>query len=156
MNVMIAAHTATAAVAMLCGLLIVVFAKGTATHRTVGRVYVTSILAMVAISFAIRDINEGRFSVFHAISVQTLLLVAAGLTALIFRSRLRDWYVWHARFMLYSYVTLIVTGIAQAFEYLPFNSDVVNAIIFIQVPAVAGWALIEFAGMPRWRALFPR
>lgn len=153
---MIVAHTATAVIAILCGLLIVLLRKGSSTHRTIGRVYTVSILAMVILSVPIRQVNDGAFSIFHLISIQTAILVAAGLSMLVLRARIRQWYVWHARFMLYSYVTLLVTGIAQAFEYLPFTSDVLNAIMFIQVPAIAGWVLIEFVGMPRWRGMFRR
>ncbi len=108
---------------------------------------------LCASSAFINEINGG-FSFFHLITVQTVALVTAGLVALALRNRLTHWYAWHLRFMLYSYVTLIVTGIARAFEYLPFESDVVNAVVFVQAPALAGWALIEFRGVPRWRNRF--
>ncbi len=109
---------------------------------------------MSILSWFIREINDGAFSIFHLISIQTLLFIAAGLAFLFLRRSIRHWYVWHLRFMLYSYVTLIVTGIAQAFEYLPFTNDVVTAVVFLQIPAVVGWFLIEFRGIPRWRAQF--
>lgn len=147
-------HTAAAILAILSGLAILMLRKGTARHRLIGKVYVASIVSMSILSWFIREINDGAFSIFHLISIQTLLLVAAGLACLRWRASLAQWYVWHLRFMLYSYVTLIVTGIAQAFEYLPFTSDVVNAVVFLQIPAVVGWRLIEFRGIPRWRAQF--
>jgi hypothetical protein len=113
-----------------------------------------SIVSMSILSWFIREINDGAFSIFHLISIQTLLFIAVGLAFLFLGRPIRHWYVWHLRFMLYSYVTLIVTGIAQALEYLPFTSDVVNAVVFLQIPAVVGWFLIEFRGTPRWRAQF--
>lgn len=153
MDMMIAMHTVAAVVAILCGLVVVFRPKGSALHKRVGKVYTVSIIAMIILSAFIREINHDQFSIFHLISIQTFLFVAAGMLSQIFRDRIRHWYLWHARFMLYSYVTLIVTGIAQAFEYLPF-SDIVNAIVFIQCPALVGWALVEFVGMPRWRRIF--
>lgn len=154
MHVLVTIHTVAAVVAIACGIFILVLQKGTHRHRMLGRIYVVSILVMVILSFFIRHIRIDQFSIFHLISIQVTSFVAVGLGALVLRSRIRTWYVWHARFMLYSYVTLIVTGTAQAFDYLPFGSDILNAVVFVQVPAVAGWVLIEFVGMPGWRRLF--
>ncbi len=148
---MILLHTASAILAILSGLAILMLRKGTTKHRRIGKVYVTSIVAMCFLSWFIRKINDGAFSIFHLISIQTLLFVTAGLAFLRLRASTRHWYVWRLRFMLYSYVTLVVTGITQAFEYLPFTSDLANAVVFIQVPAVLGWFLIEFRGVPEWR-----
>lgn len=143
-------HTAAAVLALCSGLLVLSLRKGTIAHRRTGKIYVAAILVLCASSAFIHEIN-GELSIFHLITVQTLAFVGAGLVALVLRDRLEHWYVWHLRFMLYSYVTLIVTGIAQAFEHLPLGTDLLNAIVFIQAPAVIGWALIEFRGLPHWR-----
>lgn len=150
---MIVLHTGFAIGAIFCGLFVLSLEKGTATHRMIGKIYVAAIVALCVLSFFIREI-DGGLSIFHLISVQTLVFVVAGLIPLFLRNRLEHWYVWHLRFMLYSYVTLIVTGIAQGFEYLPFENGLLNAIIFIQAPAFIGWTLIEFRGVPRWRKQF--
>jgi hypothetical protein len=52
--------------------------------------------------------------------------------------------------MLYSYITLVCTGIAQGIEYLPFESKALNVILFVQLPAFAGWYLTEFWVAPKW------
>ena len=155
MTMLEAMHTLTASFAILFGAVVVILSKGTYRHRLAGRGFVATILAMVLLSFPIREINEGSFSVFHLISIQTTCLVVAGVTALALRSRIEQWVVWHARFMLYALITLVVTGTAQAFEWLPFESDLLNALVFLQLPAVLGWALVEFVGLPRWRAQLP-
>jgi hypothetical protein len=61
-----------------------------------------SIVSMSILSWFIREINDGAFSIFHLISIQTLLFIAAGLAFLFLRRSIRHWYVWHLRFMLYS------------------------------------------------------
>ena len=147
---MIFFHTGAAILAILCGLLVLLLEKGTATHKMIGKIYATVILALCTFSVFIHEINGG-FSIFHLISIQATVFVVAGLVPLFLRDRLEYWYVWHLRFMLYSYVTLVVTGVAQAFEYLPLESDLLNAVVFLQAPALIGWALIEFRGVPRWR-----
>ena len=150
---MIVFHTGAAILAILCGLLVLCLEKGTATHKMVGKIYAAAILALCVFSVFIHEINGG-FSIFHLISVQATFFVVAGLVPLFLRGKVAYWYVWHLRFMLYSYVTLVVTGIAQAFEYLPFESDALNAVVFLQVPGLVGWALIEWRGVPRWRKRF--
>ena len=151
MSILVFLHTVTAVTAILCGVPILYLRKGSISHRRIGRVYVAAILAMCLLSVFIRDLRDGSFSVFHVITMQTVAFLTAGVVSLTLRNRIGSWFVWHARFMLYSYVTLIVTGIAQAFEYLPFDSDLANAIVFIQLPAVLGWILVEFRGLPAWR-----
>ncbi|CAN5628743.1 hypothetical protein BH24ACT22_BH24ACT22_13860 [soil metagenome] len=150
---MVIIHTGAAIFAILCGILVLILEKGTSTHKMIGKIYATAILTLCVFSIFIQEINGG-FSIFHLISIQTTVFVIAGLCALLLRNKLEHWYVWHLRFMLYSYVTLVVTGIAQAFEYLPFESGLLNAVVFIQAPAFVGWALIEFRGVPRWRGQF--
>ena len=59
---------------------------------------------------------------FHIIAVQTRRLSRGSRTADVTCASSSDHaYVWHLRFMTYSYIALIVTGIDQFFAILPFT-----------------------------------
>lgn len=148
---MIAFHVAAAILALASGAGVVILEKGTSAHRSSGKVYVAALLALCFSGFFIYELTGG-LTIFHALAIQGIALVSAGLFVPLFlREKLARWYVWHARFMLYSYISLVITGIAQFFDYLPFDSDALNAVVFIQIPGVSGILLVEALGMPRWR-----
>ena len=71
---------------------------------------------------------------------------------LLWRTRVKRWRVWHARLMLYSFITLACTGIAQGLDYLPFSRPMA-VVLFVQLPAILGWYLTEFHML---RTLQPR
>ena len=90
---MIMLHTTAAILAILSGLVILPLRKGTTAHRMIGRVYMFSIVSMCVLSFFIREINNGGFSIFHLITIQTLVFAAAGLVFLFLCSSVEYWYV---------------------------------------------------------------
>lgn len=49
--------------------------RGTALHRTLGRVWAVAMLVAAVISFQIRDINHGGFSFIHILSAYTAIQV---------------------------------------------------------------------------------
>lgn len=145
-------HIVCAIIAIACGALVFVFQKGTWLHVLFGRFYVISMTLMGLVSFGIHEVN-GAFSIFHAISIQSLifLLLAVGVSRGL-RNRLATWKIWHGRFMVYSYITLIVTGIAQFFERLPVENTALRAVLFLTLPAVVMWYFYEFRFVPQLRA----
>ena len=121
-------------------------------HRLVGITYVGATILCCLSSFAIYP-STGKLTPFHAIAVQNLLLVGAGVGLSRFlRHRVRDWYVWHLRLMTYSYVSLVATGLRFTMPVLP-QSRLVPAVIFSVLP-LACWLYVERRMVPFWRQRF--
>lgn len=100
--------------AIIAGAIVIVLPKGALAHRGLGFLYAAATLAYRGSAFFIY--SAGKLTPFHLISIQNFMLVSCGvsLPRLVAR-RLRAWYVWHIRLMLYSYVALVVTGFRFAF-----------------------------------------
>ncbi|MFK7800573.1 MAG: hypothetical protein AB8G95_02980 [Anaerolineae bacterium] len=139
----------TAVVAIICGLLVFYFEKGSWKHVILGRLYFASMSLMAIISFGINEVN-GSFSIFHFISIQSLIfLFLAILVSRFLRVKLPTWEIWHGRFMVYSYITLLITGMAQFFDRLPIENTTIRALIFLTLPAILMWYYFEFKFTPR-------
>ncbi|MCC3295597.1 hypothetical protein LJ756_13310 [Arthrobacter sp. zg-Y411] len=138
---MVVLHVAVS-VALLAGASVLVLRKGTALHRRLGWLYAASASVMAFSSFGIYEIRDGP-SLFHAISVVVLVLVGFAVYQPLRRPRSSTWMSRHLVLMQTSYLMLVVTGIAQFFDQLPFESPAINAIVFLQLPLVMGIALIS-------------
>ena len=74
---MVAIHLAAALLSLLVGALMLARAKGTRSHKLVGRLWVGLMLAVAISSFWILDIRNGAgFSVIHLLSAWTLVSLA--------------------------------------------------------------------------------
>lgn len=75
------AHVAGALItfAIGCGLLVGV--KGRSMHRTLGYVWVVAMAVTAISSFFLHSINPGSFSLIHALSAWTLIVLPMGLAA---------------------------------------------------------------------------
>ncbi len=141
---MISLHIYTSILAIVSGLIVLLSTKGTLVHLIVGRIYALAMVTLAVASFGIYEVT-GSFYIFHAISIQSLIFViAAVVIARFMRTTLSNWQAWHGRFMVYSYITLIVTGTAQFFDRLPIANTTLRALVFLTLPAVLGWAYFEF------------
>ena len=120
-------------------------------HRILGRIYVGATVAYAASSFFMYP-STGRFTPFHAISIQSVMLVIGGVALpRVLRGRVPDWRIWHLRFMLYSYVALAVTGLRFTLPYVLAGSRIWPVVVFVAVP-LCSWAWIERRVVPNWRA----
>jgi len=103
-------HLIACVAAIIAGAIVVLRPKGTAAHRALGSVYVGATFLYCGSSFFMYP-STGRLTPFHLIALQNLFLVSCGVALPHFlRQRLADWYAWHLRLMLYSYVALVATG----------------------------------------------
>lgn len=126
------------AVATVTGAWLLLIPKGTRRHRTSGWVSVLALLVTALSSFGIYELRPGLPSVFHIVSVVIVGVIAAGLLAIRRSRNLRL----HLTPMTTSLLMMVVTGTAQFFDQLPFSSEAWNAIVFLQVPSIVGFALI--------------
>ena len=138
---MVIVHVGAVALASATGAWLLMTSKGTRRHRAAGWVYVLALLTTAVSSFGIYELRSGLPSVFHVVSVVIVGVIAAGLFAIRRRRNPRL----HLLLMTTSLVMMIITGIAQFFDRLPFSNEALNAIVFLQIPSIVGFTLV-------WRA----
>ena len=145
---MVLLHVLTVTVALVSGIIVLVMRKGSDIHKQFGWLYAISTLAMALSSFGIYELRNGP-SIFHAVSVSVLITVGLGIYQPLRRKKKSNWLFWHLVLMQASYVMLVVTGIAQFFDQLPFPSPALNAVVFLQLPLIAGIVLISVSARSR-------
>jgi len=106
-------HFAASAAALVVGLMMLVGPKGTAVHKSRGRVYVLSILVTSLTAFGIYRL--GRFYFPHWFAVASLVVTSIGLAAARFKRPRRAWRHLHLTAMLASVYILIGGGVNEAF-----------------------------------------
>ena len=141
---MVVLHVLAVSAALISGAIVLVLPKGSAVHRRLGWLYITSTSVMAVSSFGIYELRNGP-SLFHAISVAILIIVGLGIYQPLRRRGSSNWMFWHLVLLQISFVMLVVTGIAQFFDQLPFESPAMNAIVFLQLPLVTGIVLITLS-----------
>ena len=147
---MTALHVGACAVALAVGAILAVMRKGSQLHRGLGRVYVGATITYAISSFLMVP-STGGLTVFHAISIQNAMLVAGGVAlSRHLRESVPAWRVWHLRFMLYSYVALVVTGLRFTLPYVLPGSSMWPAFVFTMVP-ICSWGWVEWRVVPHWR-----
>ncbi len=111
-------HLVFALVALAAGAAVLLTDKGTRLHRTLGHVYATSMISLNITALFIYRLT-GRFNVFHALALVSLLGLALGLGAVLLRRPRGDWLARHAHFLSGSYVGLVAAAAAEAAARAP-------------------------------------
>lgn len=75
------AHVAGALVTFAIGCVLLAGVKGKAMHRTLGYVWVAAMAVTALSSFFLHSINPGGFSIIHALSAWTMIVLPMGLAA---------------------------------------------------------------------------
>jgi uncharacterized membrane protein len=102
---MIAVHLSSALGALALGVVMVLRAKGTLSHRLLGRVWVALMSVAALSSFWLTGLSEG-FSVIHLLSVWTLVAMALAIY-FIRKGRVKH----HKRFMVGTFLGLAGAGV---------------------------------------------
>jgi len=146
-------HTICGLVALAAGAIVVGARKGTLFHRVTGWIYVGSMALLCGTSFLIYELFKS-FGPFHAAAIVSSLSIIGGIAAPLLRSRLGDaWLEAHYKFMLWSYVGLVMATGSHFFEVLgpwfsratPLNaigSLIATVIVCWILPLAVGGALI--------------
>ena len=113
-------HAFAATAALIVGAAVLLLRKGTALHKTLGRLWAGLIMFVAALSFTITGLNPGHFSAIHILSLVTLTTIPYA----IWRRRLGDIRA-HAIAMCGNYFGLFVAG---AFTLAP--GRVMHAVFF--------------------------
>lgn len=136
-----ATHVAAAVVALILGPILFLRAKGGASHRQLGYVYVAA-MAITCLAGLPMD-AFGAVSPFHILSIVSLLTIALGAGFIFAASRLKGreklrggLIAGHMHWMAWSYIGLAAAGLAQ------IGSRLVSDGVMFGVP---GWAAVAAA-----------
>ena len=103
---MITFHLTVALLAFALGTANLILAKGTVRHRAMGWVWMVLMAGVTLSSLAIRQLNDGRLSWIHGLTLWTLFSMAVAVFA-IRRGKVRL----HAGFMIGTMVGVIIAGL---------------------------------------------
>lgn len=134
-----ALHFALALLALALGFAVVMRRKGDRLHRTLGHLYVSSMLGLNGTALMIYDLFGG-FGPFHWAALASLATVVAGMAPAVLRRPRRSWFEAHAYFMAWSYVGLVAAATAEVATRiltLPFWASV--GLLSFVVIAGGGW-----------------
>jgi uncharacterized membrane protein len=104
-------HVVAAVSALGAGAAVLLFPKGTHTHRVVGAVYVLALLLVNVAALSLH--RENTFGVFHALAVVSLVTIAVGLSPFLLGKRSPMVIATHAYCMAWSYAGLVAAGCGQ-------------------------------------------
>ena len=105
-------HTISAFIALITGTIVIVNRKGTRFHKRVGYVYAISMLLLNITAFGIYRLFGG-FGLFHFLALVSLFALIFGMYPVLFRSRVKNWYLQHMKVMGWSVVGLYAALAAE-------------------------------------------
>lgn len=144
-------HMIFGLVALVAGAAVMLMRKGTRWHRTLGHVYLTTMVGLNGTGLFIYDLF-GAFGPFHWMALASLATLAVGRVAVLARRPRANWLTVHAGFMAGSYVGLVAAAASEVTTRLPGNpasfSPAVTAITSLVVIVVgASWLMRTLSQM---------
>lgn len=137
-----ALHSISAVVALVCGGIVFVNAKGTKLHKIYGYVYVISMLSLNVSAIPLQNLFGG-IGWFHLFIVMSLPYILWGMYYPIFGRGNPKWMVYHFEVMSYSYVGLLAAFIAEVLVRVPLAVAVQSQSQFVIgifiVSGICGW-----------------
>jgi uncharacterized membrane protein len=126
-------HVAFGICALVLGLGVVWRRKGTPVHRTLGHLYLASMIGLNATALSIYELFGG-FGPFHVLALVSLLTLGCGVVPAITRRPRLSWFEVHAYFMSWSYVGLLAATGAEVAVRIPganFAAAVLGASVLV-------------------------
>jgi uncharacterized membrane protein len=120
-------HVAFGICALALGLGVLMFRKGTRLHRTLGHLYLSSMIGLNATALSIYELFDG-FGPFHLLALVSLITVGCGALPVIARRPRHGWLRMHAYFMSWSYVGLLAATAAEIAVRIPGANFAVAAV----------------------------
>ncbi len=130
-------HMVFGLVALVAGTAVVLTRKGTRGHRTLGHVYLTTMVGLNITGLFIFNLF-GHFGPFHWLAVASLLTLIAGLVPVFTRKPKGRWLEWHAAFISGSYVGLVATTAAEITSRIPGTEDSFGLVVGLTSVLVMG------------------
>lgn len=135
-------HLVFALVAMSAGLMVVLMQKGTRLHRTLGHIYVTSMLGVNVTALCIYRLF-GHFGVFHVLAFVSLIGVISGVAHAVTRRPRDTWLKHHRSAILWSYTGLLAAFTAEVAVRVVRTKFWYMVIIPSLLVTFVAWILIE-------------
>ena len=106
------AHTLFAVLALVTGTVVILNPKGTIFHKRVGYVYVASMVLVNITAFGLYRLFGG-FGPFHFLALVSLFAIVGGMYPVLFRNKVKNWYLQHLKVMAWSVVGLYAALAAE-------------------------------------------
>ena len=130
-------HTVFGIVALLAGSAVVLLRKGTRWHRTLGHVYLTSMVGLNVTALFIYNLF-GHFGPFHWFAASSLLTLIAGMIPLFTRRPKGLWLEKHAIIINFSFIGLVAATAAEITSRIPGLEDVFGLVVGITSALIFG------------------
>ena len=111
-------HTTFGMAALLAGTAVIVTRKGTRGHRTLGHLYLTSMVGLNVTALCIYNLF-GHFGPFHWLAASSLLTLFAGMVPVFTRRPKGRWLERHAIFLAVSYIGLVAATASEIVTRIP-------------------------------------
>jgi uncharacterized membrane protein len=115
-------------VALLAGGAVIVIRKGTRWHRTLGHLYLTSMISLNATGLFIYNLY-GHFGSFHWSAVSSLLVLIVGMISVFARRPKGRWLELHAIIINFSYIGLVAATGAEITSRIAGTEDVFGLVV---------------------------
>lgn len=137
-------HTIFGFSSLFFGLYVLLKNKGTRRHKTIGKLYVISMVFLNATAFGIYELFSG-FGIFHWAATISSLTILGGIAVLIFRRRIKNWVVIHYDLMVWSYIGLLAATSNEMFVHVPIFNELAKSYQF--APMVSMFLVFIIGGV---------
>ena len=139
-------HVVSASVALVAMPPILLWPKGRSVHRMAGLVYVFAMLTANISALMIYHLT-GRFGLFHAFALLSLLYTLMGLAMVL--ARPRNWLMRHAQWMCWSCLSLLAASLNEMAIRLPLHVNTPSRILTVGACLGIGVLAAGMALQPR-------
>ena len=121
-------HTIFGLAALLAGAAVVLIRKGTRWHRTLGHVYLTSMVGLNVTGLFIYNLT-GYFGPFHWLALSSLMTLIAGMIPVFTRRPKGRWLELHAVFINISFIGLVAATAAEITSRIPAFEEAFGPVV---------------------------
>lgn len=132
-------HTTFGIIALLAGTAVVLLRKGTRWHRTLGHVYLTSMISLNVTALFIYRLF-GHFGPFHWLALNSLLTLIAGMVPVF--TRRPGWLERHAIFINISFIGLVAAMASEITSRIPGLEDNFGLVVGLTSVLIIGVGMV--------------
>jgi len=147
-------------VALLSGAGVVFLRKGTRWRRTLGHLFLTSMVSLNATALFIYNLY-GQFGPFHWLAISSLITLIAGIVPVFTRRPKDRWLEQHAIFMNFAFIGLLAATAAEITSRVPGLEENFDLVVGLTSALIIGaGAALLYRNLPshirRTRSQFQR
>ena len=134
-------HMIFGIVSLLAGTTVVLLRKGTRWHRTLGHVYLTSMISLNVTALFIYRLF-GHFGPFHWLALSSLLTLMAGMVPVFTRRPKELWLERHVIFINVSFIGLVAATSAEITSRIPGLEEAFGSVVGLTSALVIGVGML--------------